>query len=117
MDYRIGLTGLYRTFSIILKVKAKPSKLFQLCFSKQDGINGSWMQSYLPLIRIDQTSGQVFQVRFNDFDRDTLSTFHYDDVQTFYECLNAFSKILENEDNKLWMKLPAGKCLIVDNWR
>ena len=88
-----------------------------IILNHQDGINGSWMQSYLPLIRVDPISKQIYQVRFNDFDRDILSTFHYDDVQMFYESLTSFSKILESEESKLWMKMPPGKVLIVDNWR
>ncbi|KAJ3218901.1 hypothetical protein HDU67_003540 [Dinochytrium kinnereticum] len=71
-----------------------------------------------PLDSSTNTGGELYQVRFNNDDRSTLSTLSGpEEVELFYESLRKWTELLRDSSNELWIQLDPGMAVVVDNWR
>lgn len=71
-----------------------------------------------PIINHDPASGLLYQVRYNNDDRSTMSTWHDDaEVEDFYDALRAWNQIISRKEEEFWFALKPGTALIFDNWR
>ncbi len=87
---RIGLTGIYRGDGHVLK-------------------------STRPVFREDQF-GQLEQVSFNNYDRDTVRL-KDTDMRRAYEGIVAIDKLLNAPENQWHFVLEVGQMMVFDNWR
>ena len=70
-----------------------------------------------PVLTHDLT-GSLVQVRWNNDDRSTMHEFSDgDSVETFYEAMRAWNKVITSPDLEYWSMLQPGKAVIFDNWR
>ena len=87
---RIGVTGLYKGDGAVLRARR-------------------------PILRYDE-SGQLAQVSFNNYDRDTVRLAD-DDMRALYAGIRAFDG-LANDPSMQWRyTLKPGDMLVFDNWR
>ncbi|KAJ3108562.1 hypothetical protein HDU97_000844 [Phlyctochytrium planicorne] len=61
--------------------------------------------------------GELYQVRFNNDDRSTLSNLTAAEVDEFYAALREWTALLRHPANELWVQLEPGMTVVVDNWR
>lgn len=72
--------------------------------------------AHFPIIRLDDSTGEVCQIKFNNDDRSTLSLTTLQTEQ-FYAALREWSNLVRAEENELWIQLKPGRAVIMDNWR
>jgi trimethyllysine dioxygenase len=72
-----------------------------------------------PILNHCPVTGDLEQVRFNNDDRSPLSTFQNgaNDVLSFYAALRAWTRLLRNSANEMWVQLRPGIVVAMDNWR
>ena len=63
-------------------------------------------------------AGSLVQVRWNNDDRSTMHEFSdVDSVETFYDAMRTWNKLITSPELEYWSMLEPGKALIFDNWR
>nr|XP_006820168.1 PREDICTED: trimethyllysine dioxygenase, mitochondrial-like [Saccoglossus kowalevskii] len=70
-----------------------------------------------PILYHDPVSNELSQVRFNTYDRTTISHLDNHNLMAFYHALSSYAKEVASSENELWFKLRPGNVLLVDNWR
>lgn len=71
-----------------------------------------------PIINHDPASGLLYQIRYNNDDRSTMTAWHDEsEVEDFYDALRVWEEILTRKSEELWFQLRPGTALIFDNWR
>ncbi|KAG0055216.1 hypothetical protein BGZ83_009271 [Gryganskiella cystojenkinii] len=70
-----------------------------------------------PILKHAPVTKNLVQVRFNNDDRSTLDHLNANQVESFYNALFDWNKVLTDEQNALWTKFQPGRVLIFDNWR
>lgn len=71
-----------------------------------------------PIINHDPATGMLYQVRYNNDDRSTMTSWHDDsEVEDFYDALRAWEEVLTRTSEEVWFPLQPGTALIFDNWR
>ncbi|RUS18034.1 trimethyllysine dioxygenase [Endogone sp. FLAS-F59071] len=70
-----------------------------------------------PILNHEPTTGRLYQVRYNNDDRSTLSRLGPGEVEKFYDALRKWSKVLEEPASEFWTALRPGRAMIFDNWR
>jgi len=70
-----------------------------------------------PILNHNPLTNELYQIRYNNDDRSTLSHLSSEEVEAFYDALRKWNDILINKDNEYWVKLEPGRALIFDNWR
>ena len=87
-----------------------------------DGVlTGDWMdQASHPTIMVDER-GELERIHLNDRVRDSWRGWMegMDIAQTdkFYEALDAYEQIVQNEQNHMVTRLEQGEVIVTDNWR
>lgn len=87
---RIGVTGIYKGDGVVLR-------------------------SRRPIFRLGQ-DGDVVQVTFNNYDRDTVRL-PADDMKALYRGIRAFEALANSPDYQWRYTLAPGEMLVFDNWR
>jgi trimethyllysine dioxygenase len=59
----------------------------------------------------------LYQIRWNNDDRDTLTHLSGAQIEEFYRALRVWMDIVKDSKNELWVKLIPGQVVVVDNWR
>ena len=72
--------------------------------------------STFPIIRLDEATGHLLQIRFNNDDRSTLQL-SIEDTELFYMALQQWTRLVKAKENELWVQLKPGRAVIMDNWR
>ena len=75
-----------------------------------------------PLITLNEATGQIVQIRYNNNDRAPLSSTtsnvrDSNDIQEFYRALKVWNKLLTSQKNEFWFQLTPGTAVIFNNWR
>lgn len=71
-----------------------------------------------PIINHDPATGMLYQIRYNNDDRSTMTTWHDDsEMEDFYDALRAWEEVLIRPSEELWFPLKPGTPVIFDNWR
>ena len=70
-----------------------------------------------PIIELDPFNGDISQIRFNNYDMETLDCLKDGDVPQYYKALKSFTGLTCAPENQLWFKLVPGLLLIMGNWR
>lgn len=71
-----------------------------------------------PIINHDPATGLLYQIRYNNDDRSTMTSWHDEsEVEDFYDALRAWEDVLTRPSEELWFPLQPGTALIFDNWR
>ncbi|KAI3645883.1 hypothetical protein MP228_008811 [Amoeboaphelidium protococcarum] len=72
-----------------------------------------------PLIQVDPTTKEVYQIRYNNHDRSVLSGQNYTagQIKDFYAALKVWRDLVVHKDSEHWIKMQPGKAIIVDNYR
>ncbi|TIA88745.1 hypothetical protein E3P99_02425 [Wallemia hederae] len=83
----------------------------------EDAIMKPAQQSGYPIINLDNITGELLQIRYNNDDRSVLNHLTPDQVEAFYRALNVWNSILDDERNQFWLPLQQGKVVLFDNWR
>ncbi|KAJ3312659.1 hypothetical protein HDV04_002801 [Boothiomyces sp. JEL0838] len=68
-----------------------------------------------PILNLDG-NGKIYQIRYNDNDRSTLSLPPNDTV-LFYAALREWHRLVHLKENEFWIKLNGGRAVVMDNWR
>ena len=63
------------------------------------------------------TNKLTLSCRYNPYDRAPLSTLPPEDVIPFCVSYDALTDVIQERDSGWWVKLRAGRVLLVDNWR
>ncbi|KAH8552225.1 trimethyllysine dioxygenase [Umbelopsis sp. PMI_123] len=61
--------------------------------------------------------GSLYQIRYNNDDRSTLSNLTSKQVDQFYDALRKWNEELTSERNQYWEGLEPGRVVVFDNWR
>jgi len=61
--------------------------------------------------------GTLYQVRYNNDDRSTLSNLTADQINLFYDALRKWNAELTSKKNEFWESLAPGRAVVFDNWR
>lgn len=75
------------------------------------------LKAHGPIIELDPFSGDISQIRFNNYDMETLDCLKYGDIPRYYKALKSFTGLTCDPENQLWFKLVPGLLLIMGNWR
>ena len=75
------------------------------------------IKAHGPIIELDPFNGDISQIRFNNYDMETLDCLKYGDVPRYYKALKSFTSLTCAPENQLWFKLVPGLLLIMANWR
>ncbi|RUP52101.1 trimethyllysine dioxygenase [Jimgerdemannia flammicorona] len=70
-----------------------------------------------PILNHDPVTGRLYQVRYNNGDRSTLTGLEARDVERFYEALRRWDEVIEDKAMEFWTALRPGRAMIFDNWR
>lgn len=71
-----------------------------------------------PIINHDPATGLLYQIRYNNDDRSTMTAWHDDsEVEEFYDALRAWDEVLTRPSEELSFAYEPGTALIFDNWR
>ena len=87
---RIGVTGIYKGDGVVLRARR-------------------------PILRLDDT-GELAQVSFNNYDRDTVRLTD-DDMRSLYAGIRAFDGMANDPAYQWRYTLAPGDMLVFDNWR
>ncbi|XP_077988256.1 trimethyllysine dioxygenase, mitochondrial-like [Glandiceps talaboti] len=118
-----GKTLLVDGFHAAMKLKDKHPKYYKtlsqvpLCHHYLDTKRKLHIRGIGPVLQHDPINGDLMHIRFNTFDRHTISHLGNSELMTFYEAYLSFGKELNSPDNELQIKLWPGTVLLVDNWR
>ncbi|CAM0135485.1 hypothetical protein VKS41_005130 [Umbelopsis sp. WA50703] len=63
------------------------------------------------------SDGTLYQVRYNNDDRSTLSNLSSEQVEQFYDALRKWNTELTSGENEYWEALEPGRAIVFDNWR
>ncbi|KAG2177139.1 hypothetical protein INT43_007796 [Umbelopsis isabellina] len=63
------------------------------------------------------SDGTLYQVRYNNDDRSTLSNLSPEQVDQFYEALRKWNTELTSSETEYWEALEPGRAIVFDNWR
>ncbi|KAL1915058.1 uncharacterized protein VTP21DRAFT_7763 [Calcarisporiella thermophila] len=69
----------------------------------------------LPILR--HAGSELYQIRYNNDDRSSISHLSSHQIERFYEALFAWDRVLRNPENEFWFPLRPGRAVIFDNWR
>lgn len=69
------------------------------------------------IIKTNDLTGHVEQLRFNMNDRAVLDTLPFTEIQQYYEDLHKLAMEIQTKSNEWWFKLSPGTIFIFDNWR
>lgn len=71
------------------------------------------------IIKSGKRSDGLFQIRYNNDDRNILSTSFKsrEELERFYQALQNYSNLLKQPRNEFWIANKPGRAVIVDNWR
>ncbi|CAO3664406.1 unnamed protein product [Umbelopsis ramanniana] len=61
--------------------------------------------------------GTLYQIRYNNDDRSTLSNLTASQVDEFYDALRKWNEELTSDRNQYWESLEPGRVVVFDNWR
>ncbi|CAG8438283.1 1000_t:CDS:1 [Acaulospora colombiana] len=70
-----------------------------------------------PILNHDPLTKSLYQVRYNNDDRSTMSHLLSDQVLDFYEALKEWNKLLSDKKNEYRFPLRPGRVVVFDNWR
>ncbi|KAI7889345.1 trimethyllysine dioxygenase [Mucor mucedo] len=70
-----------------------------------------------PILNHDDTSGELYQIRYNNDDRSTLDHLSTAQLDEFYDALFLWHKLLTSAKNEVWDTLNPGRVVTFDNWR
>ncbi|XP_026746163.1 trimethyllysine dioxygenase, mitochondrial-like [Trichoplusia ni] len=70
-----------------------------------------------PVIRVDNDTGDLVQIRFNVYDRAAMAFRNSNDCRSYYRSLRSLAKHYENISNQWRFKLKPGTVMAMDNFR
>ncbi|CAG8598490.1 8153_t:CDS:2 [Ambispora gerdemannii] len=70
-----------------------------------------------PILNHNPVTRALYQIRYNNDDRSTMSHLNPDQVEEFYDALRAWNKLLQDSANEFLVQLVPGRAVIFDNWR
>jgi len=70
-----------------------------------------------PILNHSPLTNELYQIRYNNDDRSTLSQLTSEEIELFYDSLRKWNEILVDKENEYWIQLGPGRVLIFDNWR
>ncbi|RHZ45572.1 hypothetical protein Glove_669g14 [Diversispora epigaea] len=70
-----------------------------------------------PIFNHDSLTNTLYQIRYNNDDRSTMSHLSPNQIPEFYDALRKWNELLSNKENEFWFQLYPGRVLIFDNWR
>ncbi|CAG01566.1 unnamed protein product, partial [Tetraodon nigroviridis] len=70
-----------------------------------------------PVLSVYPWNNEVYQIRYNNYDRAAINTIPHDLVQRWYAAHRDLTTELRRPENELWVKLTPGRVIFIDNWR
>ncbi|CAI2162606.1 16918_t:CDS:2 [Funneliformis geosporum] len=70
-----------------------------------------------PILNHNPLTNEIYQIRYNNDDRSTLNRLTSEEIESFYDSIRKWNKILVDKENEYWVQLEPGRVLIFDNWR
>jgi trimethyllysine dioxygenase len=70
-----------------------------------------------PVLRHDQVSGELVQVRWNNADRSVMNHLEPQQVEEWYNAIREWNNGLTSPDSEYWVQLTPGTAVVVDNHR
>lgn len=70
-----------------------------------------------PVLSVSPGTRQLYQIRWNNYDRAAKTDWTYDQQQRWYEAARYWNSIIQRPELERWMQLEPGTALIFDNWR
>ncbi|KAK2828735.1 hypothetical protein Q5P01_019769 [Channa striata] len=75
------------------------------------------MTSVSPVLNVYPWNNELYQIRYNNYDRSVINTIPPDTLQRWYVAHRELTAELRRPENELWVKLSPGKVVFLDNWR
>ncbi|XP_017769680.1 PREDICTED: trimethyllysine dioxygenase, mitochondrial [Nicrophorus vespilloides] len=70
-----------------------------------------------PVLKVHPYTKELYQIRYNIYDRANLTTINYEDIQQFYKSYKLLGMELNSTENQWIFKLQPGTIVFIDNWR
>ncbi|TWW74971.1 trimethyllysine dioxygenase, mitochondrial [Takifugu flavidus] len=70
-----------------------------------------------PVLSVYPWNREVYQIRYNNYDRAAINTIPHELVQRWYAAHRQLTTELRRPENELWVKLTPGMVIFIDNWR
>ncbi|KAK5640795.1 hypothetical protein RI129_009342 [Pyrocoelia pectoralis] len=116
-----GQTILVDGFNVAEKVRSKNPDAFNLlCNSPIESHFIDKSQHYFcteSVIKLHSVTKQLYQIRFNIYDRSPLVSLPEEVIPKYYEAYQLFAREAFDPRNRLEIQLEPGDVLFVDNWR
>ncbi|GJQ76032.1 hypothetical protein Trydic_g18085 [Trypoxylus dichotomus] len=79
--------------------------------------NNMHFTSVEPVIKLHPATKDLWQIRYNHYDRAYLNTLPFNSIMDFYRAYVQFGKEIKKKSNEFWIQLEPGTILFIDNWR
>lgn len=120
-----GRTLLVDGFYASEKLREKSPENFELLanvpikheYIESTGIHRNYFTGIGPVINVHPYNKEIYQIRYNNYDRSVINTIPHDVVQQWYVAHRVLTNELRRPENELWIKLTPGKVIFIDNWR
>jgi trimethyllysine dioxygenase len=70
-----------------------------------------------PVLDVDQLTGKLNKVRWNNDDRSVMSHLEPGVVEHWYEAIRTWNKLLKSPDSEYWVQLTPGTAIVINNHR
>ncbi|KAM9333577.1 trimethyllysine dioxygenase, mitochondrial [Pholidichthys leucotaenia] len=120
-----GKTLLVDGFYAAEKLRQRSPENFELLthvlighdYIEKTGDHQNHMTGTGPLLSVYPWNKEMFQIRYNNYDRSAINTVPHDIVQRWYVAHRELTTELRCPENELWVKLSPGTVVFIDNWR
>ncbi|XP_071837995.1 trimethyllysine dioxygenase, mitochondrial-like [Apostichopus japonicus] len=75
------------------------------------------MRNCEPVVKMNSNTKQVERLRFNPFDRATITNLPYEDMLEFYKAYQALAKEIYDDEKAFKILLKPDQMVVYDNWR
>ncbi|XP_075876387.1 trimethyllysine dioxygenase, mitochondrial [Nelusetta ayraudi] len=86
-------------------------------YFEKTGAHHNHMVGISPVFSVYPWNHELYQIRYNNYDRAVINTVTHNLVQSWYVAHRELTTELRRPENELWLKLTPGKVIFIDNWR
>jgi trimethyllysine dioxygenase len=79
--------------------------------------NECYVPEVMPILRHSSTTGELYQIRYNNEDRDVMNHLKPEEVEGFYQAFRIWTQLLRDPHYEYTFQLRPGTPVIFDNWR
>lgn len=76
-----------------------------------------YISEEIPILRHSSITGELYQIRYNNEDRDAMKHIKHEEIEPFYQALRWLTLLLRDQQHEYQFQLRPGTPVIFDNWR